>query len=198
MQDNFTALYLQNFPSRKLTWYYNQGTVSLRYNKYILVVYPVQAAIILWLNKQEAPISIESLREITRMKKDELIAILDSLMKTGVNILDKNSKDEISLKPKIESKKLLIKFKLPQIKKKKTKVIRKNMEMNRGYLLDATIVRIMKSSKLLTHNKLIQIIIEQTKNFTPEISLIKRRIESLIDRDYLERENENTSYRYIA
>lgn len=70
------------------------------------------------------------------------------------------------------------------------------MQINRGYMLDATIVRIMKCHKILSHNKLIKSIIEQTTNFSPEISLIKKRIESLIERDYIEREN--SSYKYVA
>ena len=132
------------------------------------------------------------------MKKDELIAIIDSLTNTGVNLINKNEDKEISLKPKIESKKYMIKYKLPIFKKKKTKVFRENMEINRGYLLDATIIRIMKIKKILTHNQLITTIIEQTKNFKPEINLIKKRIESLINRDYLERTDDSSGYKYIA
>lgn len=125
LEDKYTATYIQNFPSRKLTWYYNQGTVSLNYNKYTLIVSPVQASVILWLNKQVTPISIECLIKLTNMKAEELLAILDSLKKTGVNIIDINAKGEYSLKSEIESNKQMIKYKMPLIKKKTTKVMQK-------------------------------------------------------------------------
>ncbi|OMH81945.1 Cullin-3A [Zancudomyces culisetae] len=70
----------------------------------------------------------------------------------------------------------------------------------RKYLIDAAIVRVMKHRKLLSHNSLI---IEVTSilsaRFLPDPALIKQRIDSLIDRDYIERSTQDRSvYLYIS
>ncbi|KAI1000579.1 Cullin-3 [Podosphaera aphanis] len=72
---------------------------------------------------------------------------------------------------------------------------------HRGNILDAIIVRIMKSRKQLPHQTLVSEVIGQlSSRFKPDINLMKRRIESLIEREYLERiENASLpSYSYVA
>ena len=61
----------------------------------------------------------------------------------------------------------------------------------RGMIIDATCVRIMKSRKVENHNDLVQAIIHQIKMFQAQPQLIKKRIESLIEREYLERDPDN-------
>ncbi|KAH8675935.1 Cullin [Xylariales sp. PMI_506] len=72
----------------------------------------------------------------------------------------------------------------------------------RKYLMDAAIVRIMKSRKHLSHSQLITEVIQQlSSQFKPEIPLIKSRIEDLITREYLERAeamDDKPAYRYVA
>ena len=60
----------------------------------------------------------------------------------------------------------------------------------------AAIVRIMKARKSLSHSLLISELFQQLK-FPLKPPDLKKRIESLIDREYLERES-NSSYRYLA
>ncbi|KAI9008595.1 Cullin [Hyaloraphidium curvatum] len=62
------------------------------------------------------------------------------------------------------------------------------VEQARGHQVEAAIVRIMKSRKAMTHNELLSEVIRQlSSRFNPSPALIKKRIESLIERDYLER-----------
>jgi cullin 3 len=67
-------------------------------------------------------------------------------------------------------------------------------------LLEAAIVRIMKSRKVMKHNDLIAEVSHQLSvRFTPEPANIKKRIESLIEREYLERsESDRKVYEYLA
>ncbi|MCJ1231607.1 Cullin-3 [Toensbergia leucococca] len=71
----------------------------------------------------------------------------------------------------------------------------------RGGSIEAAVVRIMKQRKELTHQKLIAEVIQQLNSrFLPDVNMVKKRIESLIEREYLERleNSERPAYRYLA
>lgn len=64
------------------------------------------------------------------------------------------------------------------------------VDEERKHLLEAVIVRIMKARKVLAHNQLLEEINRQVSNrFNPSPSAIKSRIESLIEREYLKRDD---------
>ncbi|KAF6171670.1 hypothetical protein GIB67_042185 [Kingdonia uniflora] len=87
---------------------------------------------------------------------------------------------------------------LPPLDEKK-KVI-EDVDKDRRYAIDASIVRIMKSRKVLGHQQLVMECVEQLgRMFKPDFKAIKKRIEDLITRDYLERDKENPNmFRYLA
>ena len=74
------------------------------------------------------------------------------------------------------------------------------VEEDRRHLVEAAIVRIMKARKTLHHNDLIAEVTKQLSvRFNPSPQFIKKRIESLIDREYLERTNDDHRvYNYVA
>ena len=94
----------------------------------------------------------------------------------------------------------------------------KKNDTTRAGIIEAAIVRIMKyvikipsrsstltesfrQRKELDHQKLITEVIQQlTARFLPDVTMVKKRIESLIEREYLERmeEAERPAYRYLA
>ena len=74
------------------------------------------------------------------------------------------------------------------------------VEEDRRHLLEAAIVRIMKARKMLSHNDLVAEVTKQLSGrFLPPPQFVKKRVESLIEREYLERdENDRRVYRYMA
>jgi cullin 3 len=57
-------------------------------------------------------------------------------------------------------------------------------------LIDAVVVRIMKSRKVEVHLELMNSTIRQITMFQAQPLMIKKRIESLIEREYLERDKD--------
>lgn len=62
--------------------------------------------------------------------------------------------------------------------------------------IDAAIVRIMKTRKSLSHKLLVQELLIQLK-FPIRAQDLKKRIESLIDREYLERDEQNPQVSFL-
>lgn len=69
---------------------------------------------------------------------------------------------------------------------------------DRLYAIDAAVVRIMKGRKQLSHPLLISELLAQLR-FPAKPSDLKKRIESLIERDYLSRDKDDSNlYHYVA
>ncbi|KAF8637776.1 hypothetical protein AX17_002585 [Amanita inopinata Kibby_2008] len=75
-----------------------------------------------------------------------------------------------------------------------------SIEGDRKHYLDAAIVRIMKARKELTFEQLKIATIDALKShFVPSVDQIKKRIDSLVESDYLERSEEDKSkFLYVA
>jgi hypothetical protein len=72
------------------------------------------------------------------------------------------------------------------------------MQEERSSTVDASIVRIMKARKILSHSDLQYEVLRQVSGFQPDVRFIKQRIESLIERDYLERDaTDARCYKYL-
>jgi len=77
--------------------------------------------------------------------------------------------------------------------------LQRKLDEDRSVAIEAAIVRIMKIRKQLGHQQLISEVLTQLSFFKPNSRVIKKRIEALIDREYLERDpNNETFYKYLA
>ena len=72
------------------------------------------------------------------------------------------------------------------------------MFQDRQYQIDACLVRIMKTRRTTTHASLVAETFAQI-SFPAKPADVKKRIESLIEREYLERDrNDPQTYNYLA
>ena len=72
--------------------------------------------------------------------------------------------------------------------------------MERKSLLDAAIVRIMKANQKLMYEEIkTQTIRAVSKHFSPDIQTIKQRVDSLVESEYMRRdEDDRNLFYYIA
>jgi len=77
---------------------------------------------------------------------------------------------------------------------------REKVDEDRKHHIEAAIVRIMKARKVMEHSNLISEVTKQLQSrFWPNPLMVKKRIESLIEREYLERsKNDRKVYNYLA
>ena len=77
---------------------------------------------------------------------------------------------------------------------------KRKVDEDRKHEIEACVVRIMKSRKTLNHNQLVSEVVEQlNKRFQPSPAIIKKRIENLIEREYIKRsDSDRKVYVYLA
>ncbi|XP_042458265.1 cullin-1 [Zingiber officinale] len=204
----FREFYQTKTKHRKLTWIYSLGTCNIN-GKFEpktmeLIVTTYQAAALLLFNASDR-LSYQEIMAQLNLGDDDVIRLLHSLSCAKYKILNKepntksiSSNDVFEFNSKFTDKMRRIKIPLPPVDEKK-KVI-EDVDKDRRYAIDASIVRIMKSRKVLGHQQLVMECVEQLgRMFKPDFKAIKKRIEDLITRDYLERDKDNPNiFRYLA
>ncbi|KAJ4466476.1 Cullin [Lentinula edodes] len=201
--DRFQKYYQQKHSGRKLTWLWNYSKNELRTNylnqKYILMTSSYQMAVLVLYNKNDT-MSLEEIFVATSIGKDILTQVLALLVKA--KILINEEADQYDLNPGFKSKKIRVNLNLP-IKaevKQETNEVLKAVDEDRKYAVQATIVRIMKARKTMKNQALIQEVISQISHrFAPKIPDIKKAIETLLEKEYIERvEGSKDTFAYVA
>ena len=204
----FKEFYEKKLQHRKLTWIYGLGQVSMKGNfssKPIeLNINLFQAAILLLFNEQGS-LKYTEIRDRLGLPDEDTARNLHSLSCAKYKLLLKepenksiNQDDVFTYNEKFTDRMRRIKIPLPQIDDKKK--VEADVDKDRRYAIDAAIVRTMKSRKVLPHQQLVLEVVQQlTKMFKPDFKIIKKRIEDLIARDYLERDKDNPNvFKYMA
>lgn len=204
----FKDYYMSKTSHRKLTFIYSLGSCSIvgkfQHKPIELILGTYQAAVLLLFNSADK-LSYAEIEAQLNLGDDDLIRLLHSLSCAKYKILNKDPStksisrnDSFEFNSKFTDRMRKIRVPLPPVDERK-KVI-EDVEKDRRHTIDAALVRIMKSRKVLPYQQLIAECVEQmSKMFKPEVKDIKRRIEDLITRDYLERDQESpNTFKYIA
>lgn len=213
LRNDFTEFYLSKHSGRKLAWLNGLGHCVLKAKfpkgEKELMTSTFQAAVLLLFNdlKDGATLSTTDIKESTGMEDNELRRTLQSLACGKVRVLTKTPKgreveDDDTFQVNDTFSERLFRVKINSIQLKETKeevdVVHENVAQDRQYQIDACVVRIMKTRKTLSHQLLTGEVFSQIQ-FPAKPSDLKKRIESLIEREYLERDrNDPQVYNYLA
>ncbi|CAM0137429.1 unnamed protein product [Umbelopsis sp. WA50703] len=201
---SFEKFYYGRHNGRRLTWQPNMGTADVKANfntkRHELNVSTYGMAILLLFNDVADGnfLTASDIQTQTDINDADLKRTLQSLACGKYKVLIKDPKGkEVDPQDKFY---LNVNFTCPlaRIKiqtvatKVETETERKSthekVDKLRKHQIEAAIVRIMKDRKTMDHNLLIAEVVKQLSNrFNPSPQMIKKRIEELIDREYLER-----------
>nr|XP_043624376.1 cullin-4-like isoform X2 [Erigeron canadensis] len=167
----------------------------------------VYQTVVLMLFNDAQKLSFEDIKDATSIEDKELRRTLQSLACGKVRVLQKAPKgrdvadnDYFMFDDAFTAPLYRIKVNAIQLKEtvEENTSTTERVFQDRQYQVDAAIVRIMKTRKVLSHTLLITELFQQLK-FPIKPSDLKKRIESLIDREYLERDRNNPQiYNYLA
>lgn len=209
-QESYKQFYLSRHAGRKLTWQHYDGScvVNAAFPKgtKILSLSLYQTVVIVLFNTADE-ISYKEIAAATGIEEKELKRTLLSLACGKVRVLQKVPKgprvadtDNFVYNKAFEHKQRRIKVNAIQMKEtvEENAGTTERVFQERSHQIDAYLVRIMKTRKTLQHSALISEVYNQLR-FPYKTADIKRRIESLIEREYIERdENNPQTYIYLA
>ncbi|MCJ1290759.1 hypothetical protein MMC34_002301 [Xylographa carneopallida] len=210
---DFEQHYKMKHTGRRLAWKHSLAHCQLKAvfpkKDKELVVSSFQAIVLLYFNDKndEESVGYAELKAATSLSDEELKRTLQSLACAKYRVLTKSPKgkdinetDSFCVNLKFEDPKYRIKINQVQLKetKEENKETHERVAADRHYETQAAIVRIMKSRKTIKHAELVAEVIKATKSRgVLDPADIKKNIEKLIEKDYMER-NDGNVYEYLA
>lgn len=224
----FQEFYLNKYQGRKIVWSSQNGTADLKANyqtgRKDLIVSTFQMCILMMFNTQTTLSLAHIFNTLGVVDETEIKRHLLSLCTSKMKILVKASKgkgilpdDTFTFNAEFTSKSKRLKVQLISLKEitgddtdstdangnpkiDSASAIPSNVEEDRKGSLEACIVRIMKTRRTIMHNDLVAEVTRQLQGrFNPKPVFIKKRVESLIERDYIDRDKQDPrKYTYLA
>ncbi|KAI9100405.1 Cullin [Phlyctochytrium arcticum] len=210
--DRFQNFYNHKYSGRRLNWLFHLGKAEIKSNyvklgktPYTLIVTNYQMGILLQYNSATS-YTWEELLTSTGVAAEQLAGQIGTLVKAkillveGGKVGDANTKYDLNMN--FKSKKLRIKLDQPVKSEQKAEAddTHKTIEEDRKMLIQAAIVRIMKTRKVMNHQTLMTEVISQLNaRFKPKVPDIKKCIDILLEKEYIERmEGQKDMFSYVA
>ncbi len=212
----FEKFYESSTTHRKLKWLFSLGNVNVKMITkftHTLQLNTLQAIVITRFTSAETTLSFETLLADLKIPRDILKSVLHSLSCALYQILKISGpapekvkrtvqdSDSFSVNWDFQNKNKSFRVPMANIEDASAnkRSEEKRLEDDRTIVIEASIVRIMKARKQLQHQQLVGEVMHQLTFFKPDTTAIKRRVEALIEREYLERDASDPNiYKYLA
>lgn len=213
LQKIYESFYLKKNSGRIIGWLPKYGSIGIkghfkeRKKEFIVNTYSM---CILMLFNKKGQYSFDEIKNLTKITNlTEIKANLKSLvdfkliLKTGepevvgerdvfrvnTDFTHKNYKNKITTRKTNND-----------VLEKQEDATNESLYIERKFVIEASIIRIMKARKKIEHGDLVTETMKLCENqhFSPGVALVKSCIENLINKDYIERGTELNWYSYVA
>ena len=211
--DQFSRFFDSDAEKRKLAWYFSLGSVKMKATfhgkggekdkkSYDVEVTTLQAAA-LSAFVDGCSYTFEELGTKLNLEAQYLKPVMHSLCCGKYKVIAKspannkiNPADTFTANKKFKNNNKRVKIPMASLD---SNVNVKKVTEDRSVTIDAALVRIMKSRKTMSHQTLVAEVLAQLTLFKPQAKQVKKRIESLLEREYLERSEDTPgTYNYLA
>ena len=198
--------------TKKIVFAHAEGTITLKIvfrddesGWKIFVMMPLQAVIINLFNEREI-ISIKEMATLSGLSEDDVMKLIRPFFSPTCKLLIKTNNRGEKKMLETDELKINMSFTAPMkkiivpsvIMKESTKSTISN-DNQRAYVIDASVVRIMKSRRTFKFSDLIAETQKQIRLFNADLRMIRKQIEKLIENGYLERdETDMNLLKYLA
>ena len=209
----FHEFYLARHNGRRLTWQTSMGNADLRANfplgSVTLNVSTIQMSILVLFN-QTTSLALEELAQMTMVDSKDLQRHLLALLRFKVlskspaeprKIIEAGTVFEMNAEFKSKLRRVTVSMGSGSKSTGTERALTdKKVNEDRKLAIQACIVRVMKSRKSATHPQLVAEVMRLlAPRFPPDSAIVKKCIESLLEREYLERSaTERKVLNYIA
>lgn len=189
--ENFTQYYKsrQQHVHREIKWNFAMGTAIVQFKLpgspkvYDLVVSTYQMCI-LYLFNYYPELTLGEISEHMGFDEETAKKNMQSLMALKNKLLQ-HKDGKFMINPNFQCPTRRVNFPVPMLEES---VKKERITQDRSHAVDAALVRIMKTRKQMKVQDLRLEVVTLMQTFKPDDQLIKKRIESLIQREYMEKD----------
>lgn len=205
---DFSVYYYLKYTNRfiafapQLSW--GELKMNLNKKKYSVIVSSYQICILMLFNSSPS-YETESISKITNVPLNEIEEHVYPLMKNKILLYDKDKKIiKLNTDFDCDDCKINLNYKVKEKQneagQKEEKEVSHFILEDRKHQVDANIIHILKTNKKMKFEDLrLSLVNKVNEYFIPDVSLIKTRLENLMERNFIERDKENPEiYIYIA
>ncbi|TKA80670.1 hypothetical protein B0A49_00811 [Cryomyces minteri] len=210
--ETFAQFYHTKHQGRKLSWLWHlcKGEIRANYVKMGKIPYTFQVSTyqmaILMLFNEATSVTYDEIIETTKLNKETVDPSIAIMLKARVlNASPEGAKQEsgttytLNYSFKHKKVKLNLNVTIKTEAKQEAEETHKTIEEDRKLLMQSAIVRIMKSRKKMRHALLVSETVAQIQSrFKPKIPDIKKCIDILLEKEYLERLDDSDELGYLA
>ena len=202
LQNLIFKYYHINYPGRTVQWAYENSKVELNavfpHKKYKIICNTIQACVLLLFNDKNILfnnfILFNTILKLLNIEnkidlENNIKPLLNSSLLIKLN--DENNNDKFILNKNFGDENEIIKVEMPI--KKENYVRKEYIEEDRSMAIDGMIVKILKSKKKMEFNEVINYILTNLERFRVKVESIKKRINSLIERELIGRDKNDAN-----
>ncbi|KAL1232978.1 Cullin-2 [Trichinella spiralis] len=211
--NEFEQYYTRFFSGRKLSWMLQFSVVDVMlhylHRRLMASVNLHQLAILLCFENHDQ-LALEDLKIRSGIQDGGFDSNLQCLIDAGILLrqsekFDGQLRSKIILNKHLTSRRVKFRVNSPFFSDAFNKdlsagrQVHADLKVDRKLFIECTLVRIMKSRKLIKHEDLLREVMEQcVGRFVPEVQMIKQAIESVIEKNFLRRTDNADEYAYLA